>query len=78
MINISPLELLGKGDINKNIHPDEVNFGNVDLNKLLMRNVNLNARSVARWAYLFGKDLLTFNYDYLEPDYLKNFIFKGR
>ena len=29
---------------------------------------------VAKWAYFYGKDLLTFNYDYLEPNYLKNFI----
>ncbi|MGD8779784.1 MAG: tRNA (adenosine(37)-N6)-threonylcarbamoyltransferase complex dimerization subunit type 1 TsaB [Ignavibacteria bacterium] len=29
---------------------------------------------VARWSYLFGKDLLSFNIDFLEPFYLKNFI----
>ncbi len=34
------------------------------------------ARAVAEWAYLFGKDLLTFDHDLLEPDYLKNFIIK--
>lgn len=35
-----------------------------------------NAVIVAKWAYLFGKDLLTSNYDYLEPNYIKNFIAK--
>ncbi len=29
---------------------------------------------VARWSYLFGKDLLSFDIDFLEPLYLKNFI----
>jgi tRNA threonylcarbamoyladenosine biosynthesis protein TsaB len=31
---------------------------------------------IAKWAYLFGKDLLTFNYDFLEPNYLKNFLIR--
>lgn len=29
---------------------------------------------IAKWAYLFGKDLLTFDYDYLEPNYIKKFV----
>ena len=29
---------------------------------------------VAQWSYLFGKDLLSFDIDFLEPLYLKNFI----
>ncbi len=33
---------------------------------------------VAKWGKLFGDDLLTFNYDFLEPNYLKNFIIKER
>lgn len=32
--------------------------------------------SIARWSYLFGKDLLTYDYDFLEPFYLKNFVIK--
>ncbi len=29
---------------------------------------------VARWSYLFGKDLLSSDIDFMEPFYLKNFI----
>jgi tRNA threonylcarbamoyladenosine biosynthesis protein TsaB len=38
--------------------------------------INLSAYSVGRWAYLFGNHLLTFDYDYLEPNYFKKFIVK--
>lgn len=34
------------------------------------------AVSVARWAYLFGKDLLNYKYEYIEPNYLKKFVAK--
>ncbi len=33
-----------------------------------------SALSIATWAYLFGKDLVTFEYDNLEPFYLKEFV----
>ena len=32
----------------------------------------LNASAVGLWAYIFGKDLLTFDYDYIEPEYFGN------
>lgn len=36
-----------------------------------------SARYIAKWAEKFGNDKLTYNYDYLEPDYLKELIIKG-
>lgn len=32
--------------------------------------------NISRWAYFFGQELLTYNHDYLEPNYLKNFVAK--
>lgn len=29
---------------------------------------------IAKWSYSFGKDLVTLDYDFLEPAYFKNFI----
>ncbi len=34
----------------------------------------INASSIAKWAYLFGEELLTYDYDFLEPEYFKKFI----
>jgi len=36
-----------------------------------------SAKYIAKWAEKFGSDKLTYNYDYLEPDYLKELIIKG-
>ena len=33
---------------------------------------------VAKWAYYFSNDDLRFDFDYLEPNYLKEFIVKGK
>jgi len=33
---------------------------------------------VAKWSKLFGEDKVLIDYDYLEPNYLKNFIIKER
>jgi tRNA threonylcarbamoyladenosine biosynthesis protein TsaB len=35
-----------------------------------------SAGNIAKWSYIFGKDLLTSNYDLLEPSYHKQFIKK--
>ena len=34
------------------------------------------ASAIAKWAYFFGQDLVTFDYNYLEPNYVKSFIVK--
>jgi tRNA threonylcarbamoyladenosine biosynthesis protein TsaB len=62
----------------KNLKNTDLIFGNAkvgDEYHQIHKNVTVPSPIyVAKWAYLFGKDLLTFNYDFLEPDYLKNFI----
>jgi len=81
------INLSGFQDFSK----DCISFGNVNLGTLgkedgqkmdlLSKKAGLVAPSpvfVAKWGSLFGADLLTTNYDYLEPNYLKNFIIKER
>ncbi len=41
-------------------------------NSLLLPDVN--ATIIAKWAYLFGEKLLTYNFEFSEPKYFKNFI----
>jgi tRNA threonylcarbamoyl adenosine modification protein YeaZ len=73
---VSALTLEGKNKLDQNINLEEINFGNLASEKYLIRDIKLTAKSVARWAYLFGMDLLTFDYDNLEPNYLKQFVGK--
>lgn len=57
---------LKKGDCN-------IVFGNMEVRSGVEMISSPRASSLAKWAYLYGEDLLTFDYDYLEPNYLKNF-----
>ncbi|MBN1300368.1 MAG: tRNA (adenosine(37)-N6)-threonylcarbamoyltransferase complex dimerization subunit type 1 TsaB [Melioribacteraceae bacterium] len=52
-------------------------FGNYDHDSV-NKTESPRASSVAKWAYIFGEDLLTFNFDYLEPDYVKKFVVKAK
>ncbi|MBU0559089.1 MAG: tRNA (adenosine(37)-N6)-threonylcarbamoyltransferase complex dimerization subunit type 1 TsaB [Bacteroidetes bacterium] len=51
-------------------------FGNSSLVNIENSIASPNAYFVGKWAYIFGEDLLTYDYDYLEPNYLKNFVAK--
>lgn len=51
-------------------------FGDKEYSPDVKKIFGPSAIFVARWSYLFGKDLLTFDYDFLEPFYLKQFIAK--
>ncbi len=55
-------------------------FGNsaVLMNKEMLNPSSPDALFIARWALEFGNNKKTFNYDFLEPNYLKNFIVKEK
>jgi len=74
--NHTPATLLEKSEIDSHIDSNDMLFGNFPLGNSRFPKSSPNASSVAKWSYIFGKDLVTFNYDFLEPDYLKNFIVK--
>lgn len=57
------------------IHKSYLLFGNYSHPKVTF-TVSPGAYAIAKWAYIFGQDLVTFEYDYLEPNYIKNFIAK--
>jgi tRNA threonylcarbamoyladenosine biosynthesis protein TsaB len=56
-------------------------FGNVfwgnNMGKKIILNVTApDAVHVARWAKTFGQKLATYDFDYLQPEYHKNFVIK--
>lgn len=73
------LKVMPMGDLN---YPESIaKFGNVFLsaNTKTEKNWNLSAPAavyIARWAKSFGIDKMIFDFDFLEPNYLKNFIIK--
>lgn len=73
---ITPVSLLNKKDFESNIVGSTRVFGNFHKFDRLKSVYLPTALDIAKWSYFFGSDLLTFEYDYLEPNYLKNFVAK--
>jgi tRNA threonylcarbamoyladenosine biosynthesis protein TsaB len=67
------LEIINKADFRNYISNDDLIFGNYGANKGYISITDVDAISVARWAIAFGKNLITNDFDYLEPDYIKKF-----
>ena len=67
-----------------NLRKDCPVFGNVEIQSQEKISSDKNkieaptAFFLARWSKFFGNELSTKNYDYLEPNYLKNFIVRER
>lgn len=69
------LRIIGLEELNvidKNISV----FGNCRLEGTIPLSTP-NPEYIAKWFKLFGAELATTNYDYLEPNYLKEFIIRG-
>jgi tRNA threonylcarbamoyladenosine biosynthesis protein TsaB len=75
---IVPTQLLDKSELNKYINDNELSFGNFPIQETDFKTTSPNAIAVAKWAYIFGNDLVTFDNDFLEPNYLKNFVVKKK
>lgn len=72
-IPLEEVKLLKKSEIDKEIEDIDLIYGNLTAIKGIKKASSPRASTIAKWTYLFGEDLLTFKYDYLEPNYLKNF-----
>lgn len=71
----NPLSLLLKKDFDSYIEENDIIFGNFGTNEI-KKISEPTSEFVCRYAYFYGKDLLTYNFDYLEPLYLKDFVAK--
>jgi len=76
LLKIEEIRLINNDEINILLRDIKILFGDQDRNPIIKKVCGPNASDIAYWSYLFGKDLLTFDYDYLEPYYFKEFITK--
>ncbi len=75
---LSEATLIEKSELPSLQEDNSLLFGNYNIDEKLFRTSSPNASTIAKWAYIFGKDLVTFDHDLLEPKYLKNFIVKEK
>lgn len=71
---LEKLQLIDSQFLQNLIRSEELIYGNAKNVKVLSNEFTLTAAKICKWAYFFGNDLVTFNYDYLEPNYFKEFI----
>ncbi len=69
---ITDVQITSNKDFPEIIEKSEMIYGNCDFEGSIKISSS-SAFFTAKWAYIFGKDLLSLEYDYLEPYYLKNF-----
>lgn len=69
---VVPLCLLQTSEISSKIEKNDLAFSNI-IHKSNSEDITPSALDIGRWAYKFGKDLVTSNYDLLEPKYFKEF-----
>jgi tRNA threonylcarbamoyladenosine biosynthesis protein TsaB len=70
--------LIAKKEIDDFIAGSNYVFGNLKFITNIKNISSPTASSIAKWTYFYGEDLLTFDYDYLEPNYLKKFKVKQK
>ena len=73
---IKELYLIKKEDFNEFAFSLDAVYGNFSHPKVFNKSTFPSAVNIADWAYLFGEELLTYEYDYLEPNYFKKFAAK--
>lgn len=68
------LKLVYKDEIDKMVDKNELVFGNYYVSDDKLSSPN--AIFVAKWAELFGTELTEMEFEYHEPNYIKNFVAK--
>ncbi len=75
---ITETSLLEKSEFNLIDNSGTLHFGNYSIEKTYFKSSSPNAIAIAKWAYIFGKDLVNFEHDLLEPNYLKDFVVRKK
>lgn len=68
------ISIIKKSDLKGIIDIGKFVYSDITLDFDTKKIIGPTALNVCRYSYLFGKDLLTFDYNYLEPQYLKQFV----
>ena len=75
---VTELKIIDQEDVNSELNNSEVVYGSY-IKKINSFNFSApDAKFVALWAYLNGSELITKDYDYIEPNYLKNFVVRRK
>jgi tRNA threonylcarbamoyladenosine biosynthesis protein TsaB len=71
--NLAELDIIKKDVFENYLGEKDLVFGNYKPDSLTGPASEVDALAIARWSVSFGEKLLSRDYDYLEPDYVKKF-----
>lgn len=77
-ILVQPLSLIQLAELSKLTINSDVIISNINKDTDNINSSVPSALDIGRWAYKFGKDLVTSDYDFLEPKYFKEFFVKEK
>ena len=70
---ITGVEIIKKEDFEGFAGSGDILFGNFKYREKIPEITDVDALTVAEWSVKYGRHLITKEYDFLEPDYLKKF-----
>lgn len=73
---IDGMQIIKKKELESFLDEDDLLYGNNDDLRSSKNVMSPSAVFIAKWSYFFGKDLLTYEPEYLEPNYFKDFVIK--
>jgi len=77
IVTIIAPSLKMKKEVDELIDESDNVFGNLKIINNIKNISSPTGYHIAKWSHFYGQDLLTFDYDYLEPNYLKKFKVKN-
>lgn len=75
---IGELQIINKDELSSMIGTGEPVYGTFNQSAKLIKITSPDAKYVAFWAYLFGSEMVTPDYDLSEPNYLKKFVVRTK
>jgi tRNA threonylcarbamoyladenosine biosynthesis protein TsaB len=75
---LQDIKVIKSNELQDEIAKFDYVFGNYNPSNRFNLLSSPNAFYIANWAYIFGKDLLTFDLDLMEPIYIKKFTIKEK
>lgn len=72
------LKLVDREKVELELNDGEVVYGSYSPNKSSFNIASPDAKYVALWTFNNGSEFITKDYDYIEPNYFKNFVVRGK
>ena len=75
---VTELKIIDQDDVASELNESEIVYGSYTGKNKELKFSAPDAKYIALWAFINGSELITKEYDYIEPNYLKNFVVRRK